>query len=88
MKSPGCRQLRGEAFDKVLVRKDGYPMCVPVGVVLKLPQMDDLVNRPGVGFEVADEVLTVASPPQCLEAELLVEFHRGPSGSPSGLLGF
>ena len=36
-------------------------MRSPVGVVLKLPQMDDLVNRPGVGLEVADEMLIVAS---------------------------
>jgi hypothetical protein len=51
-------------------------MCAPVGVVLKLPQMDDLVNRPCVGLEVADEVLIVASLTQCREAEFLVELHR------------
>jgi hypothetical protein len=38
--------------------------------------MDDLVNRPGIGLEVADEVLIVASLTQCREAELLVELHR------------
>jgi hypothetical protein len=50
-------------------------MRAPVGVVLKFPQMDDLVNRPGVGMEIPDEVLIVASLTQCRKAKLLVEFH-------------
>jgi hypothetical protein len=35
---------------------------------------DDLVNCPGVGLEVADEVLIVASLRQCRESALLMAF--------------
>jgi hypothetical protein len=68
------RNFEAKPSTKVLVRKHGCPMCAPVGVVLKLPEMDDLVNRPGVGLEVADEVLIVASLTQCRESALLMGF--------------
>jgi hypothetical protein len=45
-------------------------MRAPVGVVLKLPQMDDLVNRPGVCLEIADEALIVPSLTQRREAKV------------------
>jgi hypothetical protein len=50
--------------------------CAPVGVVLELLQMDKLIDRPGVGLEVADEVLVVASLTKRRKAEFLVELHR------------
>jgi len=58
VRSPGCRleqldllghderpELRGETLYEILVRKHGRPMRAPVGVVLKLPQVDELVDR-------------------------------------------
>src|SRR5215467_13271503 len=69
-------ELRGETLYEILVRKHRCPMRAPVGVVLELPQMYKLVDRPSVGLEVADEVLVVASLLECREAEFLVELHR------------
>jgi hypothetical protein len=51
-------------------------MRAPVGVVLKFPQMDKLVDRPRVGLEVPDEVLVVAALMERWETELLVKLHR------------
>jgi hypothetical protein len=48
----------------------------PVGVVIKLPEMDDLVDRASVGLEVAQELLVMATLLERREAELLVELRR------------
>jgi hypothetical protein len=34
----------------------------PVGVIIKFPEMDDLVDRPSVALEVAHELLVMAAP--------------------------
>src|SRR6516162_7502804 len=46
-------ELRGKTFHEVLVGEDRCPVLPPVGVVIKLPEMDKLVDRAGVGLEVA-----------------------------------
>jgi hypothetical protein len=51
-------------------------MRAAVGVVLELPQMDELVDRPGVGLEVANEVPVMASLTERRKTDFLVELHR------------
>jgi hypothetical protein len=38
-------ELRGKAFHEVLIGEDPCPVLPPVGVVIKLPEMDKLVDR-------------------------------------------
>ena len=66
-------ELRGKAFHEVLVGEDLCPVLPTVGVVIKLPEMDDLVDRASVGLEVAQELLVMATLLERREAELLVE---------------
>ena len=54
-------ELRGKAFH-VLVGEDPCPVLPPVGVIIKFPEMDDLVDRPSVALEVAHELLVMAAP--------------------------
>jgi hypothetical protein len=37
-------KLRGKPLDEILVRKHCVPVGAAVGVVLKLPQMDELIE--------------------------------------------
>ena len=69
-------ELRGKAFHEVLVGEDPCPVLPPVGVVIKLPEMDELVDRASVGLEVAHELLVMAALLERREAELLVELRR------------
>jgi hypothetical protein len=69
-------ELRGKAFHEVLVGEDPCPVLPPVGVVIKLPEMDDLVDRASVGLEVAYELLVMAALLERPEAVLLVELRR------------
>jgi len=69
-------KLRGKAFHEVLIGEDPGPMLPSVGVVIKLPEMDDLVDRARVGLEVAQELLVVAAVLERREAEFLVELRR------------
>src|SRR5215469_17335814 len=69
-------ELRGKAFHEVLVGEDLCPVLPTVGVVIKLPEMDDLVDRASVGLEVAQELLVMATLLERREAELLVELRR------------
>ena len=46
------------------------------GVIGEFPQMDDLVDGPGVALEIADEVARVTALLEGGKAELLVELHR------------
>jgi hypothetical protein len=39
-------------------------MGSPTGVVLELPEMDKLVDRAGIGLEIADKVLVVTAFPE------------------------
>ena len=54
-------ELRGKTFHEVLVGEDPCPVLPTVGVVIKLPEMDELVDRAGVGLEVAHELLVMAA---------------------------
>ena len=54
-------ELRGKAFHEVHVGEDACPVHPLVGVVIKLPKMDELVDRAGVGLEVANELLVMAA---------------------------
>src|SRR5215510_4773986 len=69
-------ELRGKAFHEVLVGEDPCPVLPPVGVVIKLPEMDELIDRASVGLEVAHELLVMAALLERREAELLVELRR------------
>src|SRR5215831_13683328 len=69
-------ELRGKAFHEVLVGEDPCPVLPPVGVVIKLPEMDELVDRASVGLEVTHELLVMAALLERREAELLVELRR------------
>src|SRR5215470_15360391 len=69
-------ELRGKAFHEVLVGEDPCLVLPPVGVVIKLPEMDELVDRASVGLEVAHELLVMAALLERREAELLVELRR------------
>jgi hypothetical protein len=40
--------LRGEAFDEILVRKHSGPMCAPVGVIIELSEMYKLIDSAGI----------------------------------------
>src|SRR5262249_41443587 len=54
-------ELRGKAFHELLVGENSCPVLPPVGVVIKLPEMDELVDRAGVGLEVAQELVVMAA---------------------------
>ncbi len=54
-------ELRGKTFDEVFVGEDRCPVLPPVGIVVKLPEMDELVNRASVGLEVAQELFVMAA---------------------------
>ena len=54
-------ELRGKTFHEVLVGEDPCPVLASVGVVIKLPEMDKLVDRAAVGLEVAHELLVMAA---------------------------
>ena len=41
-------ELRRKTFHEVLVGEDPCPVLPPVGVVIKLPEMDELIDRAGV----------------------------------------
>src|SRR5215468_1254290 len=69
-------ELRGKAFHEVLVGENSCPVLPPVGVVIKLPQMNELVDRAGVGLEVAHELVVKAALLERREAEFLVELRR------------
>src|SRR5215475_2468292 len=69
-------ELRGKAFHEVLVGEDPCPVLPPVGVVIKLPEMDELIDRASVSLEVAHELLVMAALLERREAELLVELRR------------
>src|SRR5262245_37147153 len=86
MRSPGGRrqqldllgheqrpELHGEALDEILVGEDCGPVGATVSVVVELPEMDELVDRAGVGLEVSDQLLVVATLLKRRVAELTVE---------------
>ena len=66
-------ELRGKTLHEILVSEDPCPVLPPVGVVIKLPEMDELVDRASVGLEVAQELLVMPALLERREAELLVD---------------
>jgi hypothetical protein len=50
-------------------------MGTAIGVVIELPEMDKLVDRPGVGLEIAHELLVLSTLLECWKTNLLVELH-------------
>jgi hypothetical protein len=62
-------ELRGKTFHEILVGEHPCPVIPPVGVVIKLPEMNDLVDRASVGLEVAQELLVMAALLERREAE-------------------
>ena len=66
-------ELRGEALHKVFVCEHRRPVSAAVGVVIELPQVHELVDRAGVGLEVADQLLVLAALLERRVAELGVE---------------
>src|ERR1700730_15087015 len=72
----GRQQLDLLCHDKRPELRGKCPVLPPVGVVIKLPEMDELVDRASVGLEVAHELLVVAALLERREAELLVELRR------------
>ena len=54
-------EFRGKALYEVLVSENRCPMGAAIGVILELPEMDKLIDRSGVGLEIADQVLVVTA---------------------------
>src|SRR5262249_20643519 len=52
------------------------PVFAPIGVVVELPQVHELVDHPGVALEVADELAVVAALLEGGESELLIKLGR------------
>jgi hypothetical protein len=65
-------ELRGEAFDEILVREHGCPMRASVGVIIELPEMDKLTNRARIALEIPDELLVLTAFLKRREADLLI----------------
>ena len=53
-------ELHGEALDEVLVGEDRRPMRAAVGIVVELPEIDELIDRARVALEVSDQLLVLA----------------------------
>src|SRR5262245_60340541 len=66
----------GEALDKILIGKHAGPVVAPVGIVVELPQMHELVDRAGIALEVANQLVVVAALLQRRETDLLIELGR------------
>src|SRR2546426_3874358 len=66
-------ELRGEAFDEVLVGIYCGPVRATVGIVVELPEMDELIDRARVGLEVADQLLVLAALLERRVAELRIQ---------------
>jgi hypothetical protein len=67
-------ELGGKALGEVGVGEHRRPVLPAIAVILELPEMDELVDRPGIALEIADQVLVVTALLQRRKAELLVQF--------------
>src|SRR5438552_17443095 len=54
-------ELHGKALDEILVGVHRRPVRATVGVVVELPEMDELIDHARVGLEVADQLLVLAA---------------------------
>src|SRR5207237_6500429 len=48
-------EFDGEAVDEILVGKYRRPVRATVGIVVELPEVDELIDHARVGLEVADQ---------------------------------
>src|SRR5258708_30209055 len=69
-------EFYSKAFGEGLVGEHRGPVRAPAGIVVELPEMDELVDRAGVALEVADQVLGMAALFERRKSELLVELRR------------
>src|SRR6185437_15216497 len=69
-------ELAGETDDEIRVRVHAFPVRPPIGVVVELPKMHKLVDRPGIALEIADQLLVMPTLLQRREAEFLIQLHR------------
>src|SRR5258708_37304697 len=65
----------GKALGEGLVGEHRGPVRAPAGIVVELPEMDELVDRAGVALEVADQVLRMPALFERRKSELLIERH-------------
>jgi hypothetical protein len=65
-------ELRGEAFDEILVREHSGPMRSTVGVIIEFPKMQKLIDRPGIALEIPDKLFILLTLLERREADLLV----------------
>src|SRR6266705_4371984 len=54
-------ELDGEALDEILVGEYRSPVRATVGIVVELPEMDELIDHARVGLEIADQLLVLAA---------------------------
>src|SRR2546422_4406547 len=73
LRSEQRTEFHGKAFDEVLVGKYRSPVRAPVGIVVELPEMDELIDRAGVGLEIADQLLVLAAFLERRVAELAIQ---------------
>src|SRR5207245_950980 len=66
-------EFRGETLDEVLVGEDRRPVRATIGVVVELPEVDELIDHARVGLDVADQLLGLAALLERRVAELGVE---------------
>src|SRR5712692_5273747 len=69
-------ELHGKAFDEILVGEYRCPVRPTVGIVVELPQVDQLVDRARVRLEVSDQLLVLAALLERRVAELGVQLDR------------
>ena len=69
-------EMGREAFHKIRVGKDGGPVRAPVGIVVELPEVDQLINHARVGLEVANQLLIMAPFLQRRVPTLGLQFDR------------
>src|SRR6185436_6092261 len=76
LRSEQRTELHGKTVDEIFVREDRRPVRAPVGIVVELPQMDELIDRARVGMEVADQLLVLAAFLERGVAELGIQLDR------------
>src|SRR5256885_5036593 len=66
-------EFHGEAVDEILVGEYRRPVRAAIGIVVELPDMDELIDHARVGLEVADQLLVLAAFLERRVAELGIE---------------
>src|SRR5881628_2906407 len=73
LRSEQRTEFHGKAFDEILVGKYRSPVRATVGIVVELPEMDELIDRASVGLEIADQLLVLAAFLERRVAELRIQ---------------